>query len=218
MGINTPEKQKACRKKKDQPSLRRLAADAFFPMSFFLRNMMELERELWWKRLSPRVRRLRIGKMLRERVAVVMEVKRRGPHHYKEHRSTGWSSKIPITSAEPSLNRSEISSYCTHCGMCCETASGLPDFPPQTQIPEQWQRLFGDGLGRGHRFCPFLWESKNPHGSLCAIHPWRSYPCRIFERDDCEFVKRDPDFKDLADRRTELVIAWRCLSRLINTR
>jgi len=191
---------------------RRLAADAFFPISFFMTNIMELEKERWWNRLSPRLRRLRLMKMLRERVAIVMEVKK----WTLIHRQRSSTSKKIQRSEEDSRQLAEIGSYCTHCGMCCETASGFPDFPPQTQIPEQWQNLFGDGLGKGHRFCPFLWESKTPSGSLCAIHPWRSYPCRIFERDDCEFVRRDPDFKELSYRRGELVKARRRLFHLVN--
>ena len=203
------------KKRKRKPasvSIRRLAMDDFFPISFFLTNTLELEKENWWKRLSPRMRRLRLMQMLRERVAIVMEVKR----WTLSYRQSSRSPEPRIL--EDSLQLSEIAGYCTHCGMCCEMASGLPDFPPQTEIPEQWRRLFGDGLGKGHRFCPFLWESKAPGGSLCAIHPWRSYPCRIFERDDCEFVRRDPDFKELSHRRAELMKARRRLFHLVNAR
>jgi hypothetical protein len=125
-------------------SLRMLAADGSFPFTFFLRNMDELEKEGWWKRLSPRVRRLRLRKMLEERISIVREVKKWSLRHRE-------SSGMPASSEplEDAGELAEIAGYCTHCGMCCETASGLPDFPPQKQIPEQWQNLFGDGLGRG---------------------------------------------------------------------
>lgn len=192
-----------------QAGLRRLASDESFPFYFFLRNIDELENERWWKPLSPRMKRARLMKMLKERVAIVREVKK-------------WLSRqgncARLEPAEDSREVAEIACYCTNCGMCCETASGFPDFPLETKIPEQWQKLFGDGLGRGHRFCPFLWESKTPRGSLCSIHPWRSNPCRIFERDDCDFVRQDPGFKDLSDRRDELIVARRRLFHLINAR
>lgn len=82
----------------------------------------------------------------------------------------------------------EEGDYCTHCGACCETASGYPDFPEDSLLPARWKRLFASGLGRGHRFCPFFRESAERPGSLCPVHPWRANPCRTFGREDCLFV------------------------------
>ncbi len=107
------------------------------------------------------------------------------------------------------------SGYCSHCGGCCEIASGFPDFPPETGIPQRWQRIFGDGLGKGHRFCAFLWELDASGQSLCAIHPWRSNPCRTFEEDECEFFMKDLETNAFFPPEV-FSVACRRLSRLIN--
>lgn len=192
--------------------LRTLARDPVFPLTFFFRNIIALRQEKWWVGLSPRNRRLRLGTMLCQRVKIVGEVKKWARHH-------GQGGKSDARPKPPSGHKSEEpSSYCTHCGLCCEIASGLADFPCEAETPEHWQRLFGEGLGTGHRFCPFLWESKEPRGSLCSIHSLRANPCRVFEEEDCDFVKRDPEYNHFAARGEGLVVARRCLFHLINSR
>jgi len=109
------------------------------------------------------------------------------------------------------------SDYCSHCGGCCEIASGFPDFPLESALPLRWQRLFGDGLGKGHRVCAFLWELNASGMSLCAIHPWRSNPCRIFEEAECAYFMKDleghPPF-----RGQDISMTCQRLSRLVNRR
>lgn len=88
-------------------------------------------------------------------------------------------------------DRSRIESYCDHCGLCCEICSGFPDFPDPENPPDAWQFVFGQGLGYGHRFCPFLLHDRREGRSFCAIHPHRPNPCRIFEEDECLTVKTE---------------------------
>lgn len=184
-------------------------ADPHFPLVYFLHNLVALQSEPWWQRLPKRVRKARIRCMLWERSAFFREMKQ-----WLEERKE-W--KPGQTGFERAACRKEADSYCTQCGVCCELASGFPDFPESAAIPKHWQGLFGDGLGRGHRFCPFLWEGGIPGIGQCAIHPWRPNPCRIFEEEECERVLRDPGFIDPADPAPHLRFARR-LARLIDGR
>ncbi|MEJ5348031.1 MAG: hypothetical protein WHS46_05025 [Desulfosoma sp.] len=88
-------------------------------------------------------------------------------------------------------DRSRIETYCNHCGLCCEICSGFPDFPDPENPPHIWQFVFGQGLGYGHRFCPFLMHDRRGGHSFCAIHRYRPNPCRIFEEDECQTVKNE---------------------------
>ena len=106
-------------------------------------------------------------------------------------------------------------SYCTHCGGCCELRSGLPDFPPDAPIPSGWRELFGNNLGRRHRFCPFLWEVEGTGQSFCAIHHYRPNPCRAFEEEECEYLRRDSDFLGFSPGAARLRAACRRLLRLL---
>lgn len=183
-------------------------SDGLFPFTYFLQNVMMLQKESGFARLSPRLRRGRIQKMLRERAFIFLEVKRDlGKMTY------GWTGCRDIpeeTSAPP-----EESGYCIHCGGCCEIASGLDGFPPESAMPPRWRRLFCNGLGKGHRFCPFLWEDAKKGRSLCPVHPWRSNACRIFEREECEYFLSDPDYLQLANP-GNLIVAGQLLARLID--
>lgn len=88
-------------------------------------------------------------------------------------------------------DRVRIETYCDHCGLCCEICSGFPDFPDPNHPPDAWRFVFGQGLGYGHRFCPFLLQDRRAGRSFCAIHRYRPNPCRIFEEDECQTVKTE---------------------------
>ncbi|WP_445894554.1 hypothetical protein [Desulfosoma sp.] len=88
-------------------------------------------------------------------------------------------------------DRVRIETYCDHCGLCCEICSGFPDFPDPNHPPDAWRFVFGQGLGYGHRFCPFLLHDRRAGRSFCAIHRHRPNPCRIFEEDECQTVKTE---------------------------
>lgn len=158
--------------------------DPFFPVSYLLRNMVILERETPWKRLTHRGKVQAMHSLLRERALFFLQV--------KTWLKTSGGYKTIVDFSPPFAGRG-TPSYCTHCGGCCETASGFPDFPSHSIIPQRWKEIFSSGLGKGHRFCPFLWEYRKTGMSLCAIHPWRANPCRVFGEDDCTFVLQDPD-------------------------
>lgn len=169
-------------------SVVRCLADPFFPIAFFLRNVMALRKEAPFNRLAPRMQRRLLLRILRERSAIFLEVRE-------------WISKregglgvLKAGNEKPLPGGPD--DYCSRCGWCCEIASGMPVFPENSAVPLKWRNIFGDGLGKGHRFCAFLWEAREAGGSLCSIHPWRSIPCRTFERDECEFLQGEPDFSD----------------------
>jgi hypothetical protein len=179
-----------------------------FPLSFFVRNMLALQREPWWTHMSPRVRKTRLLMILEQRCRIFLEVRkwvrtRQGVET--------WRAQAPPAREEQALP----SGYCSNCGGCCEIASGFPDFPPEAEIPRHWQRIFGDGLGKGHRFCAFLWELYASGQSFCAIHPWRSNPCRVFEEDECEYFTKDLKTNALFDPKAFSVACHR-LSHLVN--
>ena len=168
--------------------------DELFPVVLFLRNVGMLRKESAWKDYTPaQWQELLLG-MISERARIFLEVK-----EWKASRGFG---------VEVGADSSEPIGYCTHCGGCCEIASGYPDFPEGAEvIPLRWRRIFGDGLGKGHRFCAFLWEVSGM--SLCSIHPWRSKACRVFEQDECEFFMCDPDWLEHSDpRNVASVHAW----------
>lgn len=184
-------------------------SDPLFPATYFLHNLMALTKEVWWRRLSVRMKRHRLSGMLAERCAFFFEVRK-------------WTAERAAPPSNPSAqDRTRItgssSHYCTHCGGCCEIASGLPEFPSPNPIPPSWRVAFGEGLGKGHRFCPFLWELDGSGNSLCAIHPWRPNPCRLFDRDECAVLLRDADYIDLS-RPDSLRQSFRSLSRLLRSR
>ncbi len=177
-----------------------------FPLFFVLRNLNWLEREHWWNELSLRSRRVQATRILRERVNFFNEVKTWKKKHEEIHESQ--PQPVP---------RQEIPGYCNKCGLCCEVASGMPDFPATSELPSRWRRMFGNGLGKGHRFCPFLWEDGSSGGSLCSVYPWRSNPCRLFESDECDFFWNDPEPEEIASEK-RLLLMRRWLANLINGR
>lgn len=182
----------------------------FFPLGFFIRNMLTLQGEPGWQHVSPRVWRGCLHRMLEERCRIFLEVYQwRSRKQRKEHSPT---QALPL-----SLETLDQSGYCSHCGGCCEIASGFPDFPREKALPLRWQKIFGDGLGKGHRFCAFLWESDASGLSVCAIHFWRSNPCRTFAEDECAYLTNDltahPPY-----RPHDFSMACHRLARLINRR
>ena len=179
-----------------------------FPITYLIRNMLTLQREDTWMRGSRRVQKNRLLRILEERARIFLEVNKWIREKSKDEE---WRRQIESAIEGPSLPPG----YCSHCGGCCEIASGFPDFPPETAIPGRWQRLFGNGLGRGHRFCAFLWELDASGQSLCAIHPWRSNPCRVFEKEECEYFMRDLETNDLIDPKA-FSVTCRRLFHLIN--
>jgi hypothetical protein len=161
--------------------VRRALGSPFFPRGFLARNFHALANEAGWQRLPMRLRKVASLRLLLERSRFFLELM-----NWRERQSSRFGS--------PGLSRlasTETLAYCDHCGACCEIASGLAEFPTGTPIPARWQVLFGAGLGRWHRFCPFLSEQP-PRGSTCAIHQWRPLPCRAFEQDECDYLKKDP--------------------------
>lgn len=145
----------------------------FFPWSYLRRNIEALEREDGWRCLPPRRRRSLCRDLLRVRSRFFLQVR-------------AWRLAIDEHFA---ADRERDCTLCDHCGACCEIASGLAAFPPLTELPTGWRRRFNEGLGRWHRFCPFLWELEGTGRSRCAIHPWRPLPCRAFGEEECAYLK-----------------------------
>ena len=205
----------ASRRRQIHRSAPRSLNHAFFPITFFVRNVMTLTTEAAWNRASPRLQRMKIRNLLEERSKFFFEVVRWLDQHgeAKIDARTEEGCRAYKGKGDPP----SVDSYCTHCGGCCEIASGLPDFPSESIIPARWQRMFGEGLGRGHRFCPFLREERLSGGSLCAIHSWRSHPCRVFEAEECQFLLNDPEFQKLSDT-AALNRIYHLLLRLVDAR
>ncbi len=179
--------------------------DPGFPLYYVLRNLGWLNSERWWTVLSHRAKRAHAFRIVSERIAIFNEVK-------------NWR-KNQKTAQTPSLNIGDMNAprYCNKCGLCCEVASGMPDFPAPEALPGRWREVFANGLGRGHRFCPFLWEDNSSGGGLCSIYPLRSNACRLFESEECDFFWKSPEPDDLSNSRKTLLIG-RWLARLVNPR
>ena len=189
-----------------------------FPLYYVLRNFGWLRLEQWWTALSPRARRNLALRIVSERIAIFNEVKNCRkklkeaaqiplPNHFE----------VSANHFEISTNHFEISApaYCNKCGLCCEVASGMPDFPSPGALPGRWREFFANGLGRGHRFCPFLWEDNSSGGSLCAIYPLRSNPCRLFGSEECDFFWKSKEPHYLSSAR-KILLVGRWLVKLVN--
>jgi len=184
--------------------------DPMFPLTFLIRNVMILEAEVHWQRMFLHERRSALLSMLRERCCIFYEI--------KEWLSLQAKPPQPDADLFASMQKpQENSVYCTHCGGCCEIASGLADFPEKTQFPPIWQKLFGTGLGVNHRFCAFLWELNGKGLSVCSIHEWRPLPCRLFAEEECQNLMEDQDFSALIDQ-SRVVDACRKLCALLDGR
>jgi len=204
----TMSTRKAVKAKRIRPTMGHALKHQSFPISFFVRNMLALQKEPWWIHMSPRVRKTRLLMILEERCRIFLEVRR----WIQTGQKVGpWRAQALSIGKD----RSSASGYCSNCGGCCEIASGFSDFPAEANIPIHWQRIFGDGLGRGHRFCAFLWEISASGRSFCSIHPWRSHACRVFEEEECKYFMKDEEINALFDP-NEFSVACRRLSNLIN--
>ena len=195
--------------KKPKGRLHRLLLNPSFPLTFLLRNLLTLQAEPGWAKLPSRLRRASLSRLLAERSLFFLEVCKW--RLARNHADLGNLQSRSECSGDPG----PPPGYCSHCGACCEIASGLPDFPLTDEIPDSWMEAFGEGLGRGHRFCAFLLEERPLGRSLCAIHRWRPNPCRDFEQDECEYLMQHQGFfPPLRDRRISVARRW--LFRLID--
>jgi len=176
-----------------------------FPLYYVLRNLGWLKHEQWWTTLSHRARRAHASRILSKRIAVFNEV--------KKWRKALNEPQVP-TSDQAQMN---APAYCNKCGLCCEVASGMPDFPVPNALPAYWREMFANGLGRGHRFCPFLWEDNVSGGGLCSIYPHRSNPCRLFGSEECEFFWKSDEPDELSNAR-KIMLMGRWLIKLVNPR
>jgi len=180
--------------------------DPAFPLYFLLRNLNWLQREKWWNALSERSRRVMAVVLIHQRISVFHDVKQ-----WKTRRGKDTLlAKAPVSDTRPP-------DYCDKCGLCCEIASGMPDFPDCPGLPERWRTMFGNGLGRGHRFCPFLWEDGNSGGGLCSIYQWRSNPCRMFDSEECDFFRNSPEPAEISSGKN-LLLVRRWLANLVYCR
>ncbi len=177
-----------------------------FPLYYMLRNLGWLKSEKWWASLPPRAKRVQALRMLGQRAAIFKEVKNWRANRHKE----------PTTCAHDPQDLS-VPHYCNKCGLCCEVASGMAVFPFPREVPPKWKELFANGLGKGHRFCPFLWEDNGTAGGLCSIYHLRSNPCRLFGVEECEFFRQTTEPEELSNRAKILKTA-RWLARNRNLR
>ena len=189
-----------------------------FPLYYVLRNLGWLRLEQWWTALSPRARRAHALRIVSERIAIFNEVKSwRKKLKEEAQKPLPHSGEINPNPLEinPNPREMNVPPYCNKCGLCCEVASGMPDFPDPGALPESWREVFANGLGRGHRFCAFLWEDNGSGGGLCSIYPLRSNPCRLFGSEECDFFWNSPEPHDLSNTRKMLQIG-RWLVKLVN--
>ena len=204
----------------------KVLCDPGFPLYYVLRNLWWLKSEGWWRALSPRARRVHAFRMVSERIVMFNEVK-----NWRKNRKTGGNADCALSlpgpqgpaagGAEhiPEFNRGDMNTpgYCNKCGLCCEVASGMPDFPAPEALPGRWREVFANGLGPGHRFCPFLWEDNSSGGGFCSIYPLRSNPCRLFGSEECEFFWKSSEPVELSSRK-KILLMGRWLTGLVNPR
>ncbi len=176
-----------------------------FPLYFTLRNLGWLKHEKWWKTLPVRARGLCALRMVSQRISMFNEVK-----NWREDRE---AAQTPF----PDPGNMKAPGYCNKCGLCCEVASGMPDFPSPEALPARWREVFADGLGEGHRFCAFLWEDNGSGGGFCSIYPLRSNPCRLFGSEECDFFRKSAEPAELSSGR-KILLMGRWVIKLINAR
>ncbi|MDR3567011.1 MAG: YkgJ family cysteine cluster protein [Syntrophobacteraceae bacterium] len=166
-----------------------------FPLYYMLRNLGWLNLEGWWASKSVRAKKVMAIRMLGQRASVFQEV-----INWKQIRQEAPS---PVLDSK---DNAVVPDYCNKCGLCCEVASGMADFPVPEAVPAGWGEFFGNGLGKGHRFCPFLWEDNATSGGLCSIYSLRSNPCRLFGIEECEFFWKSSEPGELSNGRKILKI------------
>ncbi len=157
--------------------LRRRVFRPFFPLSFWLMNILELASQGFFYGKSPRWTTTFLRNHLIKRTLVFETV-----YHTLER----------VESLSSYLSPDPATHYCVHCGQCCFFFGGLGRFPQPWPFPEAWKHLFTDGIGGTHLFCAFLWERNFSAKSLCAVHRWRPVVCDLFAEEECRFTLRSP--------------------------
>ncbi len=175
------------------------------PFTMCSETWVWLQQEKWWTTLCLRSRRVLALKIVGERVTMFNEVRK-----WRKGRQTARTSPVKLADMN-------APAYCNKCGLCCEVASGMPDFPAPEELPAGWREVFANGLGQGHRFCPFLWEDNGSGGGFCSIYPLRSNPCRLFGFEECDFFWKSSEPVELSSTRKILLIG-RWLVKLVNAR
>ncbi len=159
---------------------RRVIGNKYFPVTFWLMNVLELsERGIFSNRSSQWIRSF-LSRHLYTRASCFVSVYRR---------------LHPVLMGRTIKNfvYNDLSGgYCNHCGQCCFFFGGLGKFPEPWPFPNRWKRYFTDGLGRYHLFCAFLWEWHGSGKSFCSIYPWRPLVCDLFGEDECRYYLDAP--------------------------
>jgi len=150
----------------------RVVANPLFPAKFWIRNLIKLYNTTNMLNRPRRWRLVLLRRHLTERAVAFETV----------HVNAG---------SKGSTDKG--GSYCIRCGRCCEFASGLPDFPPNSRVPQRWRQMFSQGIGKGHTFCPFLWQDKASGCAICGIYNERPIACRRFEKEECFYLRELPD-------------------------
>lgn len=169
-----------CKTVLKDPLLYRFAMNPYFPLTFWILNVLELEKRGVFVGRSPRWVRSFLYRHLHTRLSCFVTVyKRLYP--------------VSILSVTRGLCIDRIGGgYCNHCGQCCFFYGGLGNFPEPWPFPDRWKRFFTEGLGRHHLFCAFLWEWRRSGKSFCSIYPWRPIVCDIFGEEECRYYLQAP--------------------------
>jgi hypothetical protein len=162
------------------PSIRRFVFNQFFPLTFWLLNILELEERGVFENKPYGWVRSFIRRHLRTRISCFAVI-------YKRLFPLDMDKIVKGFSPDNTGG-----GYCNHCGQCCFFFGGLGVFPEPWPFPIRWKRFFTDGLGRDHIFCAFLWEWHRSGKSLCAIYPWRPVVCDLFGEEECRYYLEAP--------------------------
>lgn len=159
---------------------RRLVMNRYFPISFWLMNILELDHSGIFKNKSSRWVMNFLTDHLNTRASCFASLYRRLHPRF-----------IGLT-LENFVPTNLSGGYCNHCGQCCFFFGGLGEFPEPWPFPNRWRRLFTNGLGRHHLFCVFLWEWHRSAKGFCAIYRWRPLVCNLFGEDECRYYLDAP--------------------------
>ncbi|MEJ5300722.1 MAG: hypothetical protein WHS38_07015 [Thermodesulforhabdaceae bacterium] len=163
-----------------ESSVRRFIFNPFFPLTFWILNLLELEKRGVFDKKPTNWTRSFIEHHIKTRISCFATIYRR-LHPVLIGKITEGFSLDETTGG-----------YCNHCGQCCFFFGGLGNFPEPWFFPNRWKRFFTDGLGRNHLFCAFLWEWRHTGKSLCAIYPWRPIVCDLFGKEECQYYLEAP--------------------------
>ncbi|MCX7823713.1 MAG: hypothetical protein N2260_09780 [Syntrophobacterales bacterium] len=160
--------------------IRRFIMNPYFPLTFWVLNILELEGRGIFDHRSPLWIRGFLYHHLKVRLSCFAAIYRR-------------LHPVLISSITKNFSINEIGNgYCDHCGQCCFFFGGLGEFPEPWPFPNRWKRFFTDGLGRHHLFCAFLWEWRHSGKSICSIYKWRPLVCDLFGEDECRYYLEAP--------------------------